>query len=205
MKRKHLVLFFLLQGLLSFALAQNEPAQEAPKKRPYIATVLTTDHKKVKGLLYRMNDDSIVVITSKVKFSDLIRKDPGQPVPDEIAISSERISTVKIKRKNSGGRGALFGFGIGATAGVLGGFISGDDPIAPYTGDFLNDLGAAIQNGFAATAEEKALAGGIGLGLAGAGTGAIIGALVKRKFNIQGSREKMHEACLELAAKIPFH
>ncbi|TMI85465.1 MAG: hypothetical protein E6H08_22510 [Bacteroidetes bacterium] len=86
------------------------------------------------------------------------------------------------------------GLGIGAVTGIIIGFASGDDKKEPYydynqdpfgVGNFI----VSINNAFAMTAGEKALAGGISLGVSGAIIGTIIGAVAKKKFIIGGKKE----------------
>ena len=93
---------------------------------------------------------------------------------------------------------ALIGLGAGVVSGVIIGLASGSDKEQPYysydqdpTG--LGNLFVGIENSFAMTAGEKALAGGIGLGMTGAITGAIIGAVAKKKFIIGGRKEKYRD------------
>ena len=77
------------------------------------------------------------------------------------------------KKRHGAGRGALIGFLVGAGTGASIGFLSGDDrcnmsPSAEW-------LGAAIC-GVSFSANEKALLGGISLGVIGTAVGAVLGA-----------------------------
>ena len=67
---------------------------------------------------------------------------------------------------------ALIGFLIGAPVGALFGYLDGDDP--PSTVGFLSAETTYLHM----TAAEKAVAGGVGLGLVGALIGAIVGSPV---------------------------
>src|SRR5204863_9953675 len=89
---------------------------------------------------------------------------------------------------NSGVKGELIELGNDVVSGVIMGYAYGDDSVAPYKGTFA-DVFIALGNSFAMTAEEKAVADGIALGLTGAITGFVIGKLAKKKFIIGGKKE----------------
>jgi uncharacterized membrane protein len=52
------------------------------------------------------------------------------------------------------------------------------------------------------TAGEKAITGGIGLGVTGAIVGTIIGAVAKKKFIIGGKKEKFHDLQGDIMKKL---
>ncbi len=95
--------------------------------------------------------------------------------------------------------------------GVIAGFASGNDPVYqnpqynssqdPYgIGYALGSFAVGINNAFAMTAGQKALVGGLGLGVSGALVGAVIGAIAHKKFIINGKKEKfdmMSESVLD--------
>jgi hypothetical protein len=113
-----------------------------------------------------------------------------------------------MKRKHSTLRGALIGFGVGAAAGIIIGLASGNDPVMTYNpGPYGDPLGleaisVAMNNSFAMTAGQKAVVGGIGLGVTGAIVGTIIGTVAKKKFVIGGKKEKFHDLQGDLMMKL---
>lgn len=103
--------------------------------------------------------------------SIVIRKNLNAP---ELEIPVFDIGVIKTRKKNSVIRGIVIGAITGFVAGGLTGLISGDDP----------------ENIFLSfTAEEKALALGTYLGLAGIGAGAIYGSVVKISIPVHGNMD----------------
>jgi hypothetical protein len=82
--------------------------------------------------------------------------------------------------------------------GAIAGFASGDDPVAPYTGDPFADVFVSVGNAFAMTAGEKAVTLGAVGGLSGALIGGITGALLRKQFVIGGKKDNYHNAQAEL-------
>jgi len=66
----------------------------------------------------------------------------------------------------------------------------------------LGTMMVAVNNAFAMTAGEKAIAGGLALGATGAIVGTIIGAVAKKKFIIGGKKEKFHDLQGEIMTKL---
>ncbi|MFI5131810.1 MAG: hypothetical protein ACHQFX_17535 [Chitinophagales bacterium] len=173
-------------GLIS-AQAQQDSTTPVEPRKTFNTSVQTLDKKTIQGRLFTINDSQLVL----KKYSDKM-----------YAIAGDNVGTVILRRKNSALRGALIGFGIGVISGVVIGFASGDDPIVqPGPNDFLG-IGAAMNNAFAMTAEEKAVACGAGLGVGGAIIGTIIGAVARKKFIIGGRKEKFRDLQAELMARI---
>ncbi|MFC0775620.1 hypothetical protein [Terrimonas alba] len=196
-------LLLLIAGLSSIiAAAQTDSAQTEKKFKNFIAKIKTTDNMLVKGLVYPgMTTDGLAI-------SRFTKTNVNSLSPAEImSIPAENIKSFTIKRKNSVLKGALIGLGIGAVTGVVIGLASGDDPIAQYpdpSTDFLGlgTISVAIQNSFAMTAGEKAVGGGIGLGVTGAIVGTVVGALVKKKFIINGKKEKLRNLQADLMMRL---
>lgn len=176
------VLLFTIQ--LSFG--QNDSTVTTKRRIPSMATIHTTGGETVKGWFYKMEDDRVVLLPSKNKNFKLVN--------DNINLGVDQIRTISFRKKNSVLKGTLLGLGIGAVTGIIIGFASGDDKKEPYY-DYNQDpygIGnffVSINNAFTMTAGEKALAGGIGLGVSGAIIGTIIGAVAKKKFIIGGKKE----------------
>ncbi len=175
---------------ITFLQAQTDSASEK-KQKIFIAAVTTMDGKTLKGHLSGVSD------------TQLILKANG----NQVRVPSENVKSFTVKRKNSAARGALIGFGIGAAAGIIIGLASGDDPVMTYPNPGEDPLGlgtmvVAVNNAFAMTAGEKALAGGLTLGATGAIVGAIIGAVAKKKFIIGGKKEKFHDLQGQLMMKL---
>lgn len=191
-----LTLTLAIISLSSFA--QTDSATTVKAVRPNMATLQFNDGTKTKGWFYSINDSQFTVLPRSVRhlkqLNSLSTTSYSYPI--------EQIHSIRLRKKNSGLKGALIGFGIGAVTGVVIGFASGDDPIATAGPNDFWGIGAAIQNAFAMTAEEKALAGGIGLGVSGALTGAVIGALIKKKFIIGGSRKVARDLNSDLMKRL---
>ena len=161
------------------------------KQKTFFTSIATMDSKTIKGTLSSVNDSQLILKTYK----------------NQLTIPAENLKSFTVKRKNSALKGALIGFGIGAATGIIIGFASGNDPVMAYPSSDndpfgLASLGVALNNAFAMTAGEKALAGGIALGGTGAIIGTIIGAVAKKKFIIGGKKEKFHDLQGELMMKL---
>jgi len=59
-----------------------------------------------------------------------------------------------------------------------------------------------MNNAFAMTAGEKAVAGGLALGASGAIVGAVVGALAKKTFVIGNKKQRFHDLQGELMMKL---
>jgi hypothetical protein len=178
--------------LMVFTLAKAQTDSATEKKQKTFATSITTmDSKIIKGTLSSVNDSQLVLKTYK----------------NQMAVPAENVKSFTIKRKNSALKGALIGFGIGAAAGIIIGLASGNDPVMSYPDPSedpfgLGSFGVAMNNAFAMTAGQKAVAGGIALGGTGAIVGTIIGAVARKKFIIGGRKEKFHDLQGELMMKL---
>lgn len=189
--------FLLLPALV---LAQQEI------KKPYLATLRLQDGSREKGWLYHVNDSQLVLLKDfKGRKVKEMMKSPELWQEKTTAFTITDIQSLTTRKKGAGGKGALIGLGVGIVTGALIGFISGDDPIKPYPADDFMGFGAlatSIHNAFAMTAGEKALVGAIGLGGAGALTGAVIGSLAKKKFILGGKKEKYRDLEGELRKRL---
>ncbi len=166
---------------ITFLQAQTDSATQK-RQKVFIASVTTMDSKSLTGSLAAVND------------TQLILKSKNQ----QMVVPAENLKSFTMKRKHSALRGALIGFGVGAAAGIIIGLASGNDPVMAYPDPYddpllLGSMGVAMNNAFAMTAGQKAVAGGIGLGVTGAIVGTIIGAVAKKKFIIGGKKEKFHD------------
>lgn len=180
------------------------------KKRIYKVSIITSDSKKSTGYLANLSDSNLYLSPSPLPFSSVKINDRLSYYP------YDGIEKIEIKRKAAAGRGAWQGALIGLAAGVIGGLVSGDDPVAPTyypTYNNPNDpfgtaLGIAfsnMSNVFRMTAGEKAVT----LGIVGAGTGSLIGALVgslvKKKFIIGRNKQKFHAMRQNILEKVYVH
>jgi len=170
------LIFLITIFSIQLVYAQTENEFEKKKEKKFIAAIKPTDGTVTKGEITGINENSI-------------------HIKNLSPYSYNQVQTISVKRKNSVLRGALIGLGVGIASGVLVGLASGDDkeqPYYPYSQDpyGIGNLFVAIENSFAMTAGEKALYGGIGLGVTGAVAGAIIGAVTKKKFTLGGKKEK---------------
>jgi len=123
---------------------------------------------KMKGCLYRVNDSSLALIPGA-----LIKQDHYSD-KEFTLIKANQMEMVKIRRKNSIGKGVLIGALSGLGAGIILGLIEGDDEPG---GDF------DIMN---YSAGEKAILYGITFMIPGAAIGAAVGS-IKIKIPINGS------------------
>ena len=183
---KKLSLLIVCLATIFVSQAQQDSTVSFSKMKKYNVRIRTMDDKTIGGRFTAINDSEVV----------LMRSANGSYV-----IPAENIKSFTMKRKNSGLRGALIGFGVGALTGVIIGLASGDDPLmepSPY--DF--GITAAINNAFAMTAQEKAVMNGIGLGATGAIVGAIIGAVAHKKFIIGGKKHKYVDMQSRLMMKL---
>ena len=182
-------LFLLFAGMLALMTIQAQP--DAKKQKQFIASIKGMDNTIIKGRLVAVNDSQVILKSYS----------GNQRVP------VENITTLTLKRKNSVLKGTLIGFGIGAVTGIIIGLASGNDPIMPYPDPyedplFVGTMVAGINNAFAMTAGQKAVAGGLALGTTGAIVGAIVGAVAKKKFIIGNKKERFHDLQGELMMKL---
>jgi len=167
---------------ITFLRAQTDSATQK-RQKVFIASVTTMDSKSLTGSLAAVNDTQLILKSNNQR----------------MVVPAENLKSFTMKRKHSALRGALIGFGVGSAAGIIIGLASGNDPVMTYNpgpyGDplGLEAIGVAMNNSFAMTAGQKAVFGGIGLGVTGAVVGTIIGAVAKKKFIIGGKKEKFHD------------
>ena len=194
-------LFALLVTGLSVS-AQTDTTAPSKKTSPRIATVHTLDGKKLKGWLYSMDENNIYLLSTKTKQVQLKDYKALDLTSGRFSINVSQINTISTQKKNGGLKGALIGLGVGAAAGAIMGFASGDDPMKPYTGEPISDFFIALANSFALTAEEKAAGGAVTGALTGALTGFIIGKLAKKKFIIGGKKDNYRDLQGELMKRL---
>jgi len=205
--KPQLLLSAILVSSLTCLNAQIDSSalSSAPVKKhvPSSATVKLSSGLVTKGWLYQVNDSQLVVLHAK---KSRLRKltEAGYNPYDHLGIMAvEQIKSISVRRKNSGLKGALLGMGAGVLTGVILGYMEGDDPIMEYNGsDIFGGIAAALNNAFAMTAGEKALAYGSFLGVSGGIVGGIVGALAKKKFTIGGRKERFHDLQGELMKRL---
>jgi len=173
-----------------FSQAQTD-STSGKKQKVFNATVTTMDSKTLKGSLFTVNDTQLISRTND----------------QQMVVPAENLKSFTVKRKHSALRGALIGFGVGAAAGIIIGLASGSDPVMAYPNPnedplLIGSMVVAMNNAFAMTAGQKAVAGGLGLGATGAIVGTIIGSVAKKKFIIGGKKEKFHDLQGELMKKL---
>jgi hypothetical protein len=183
----------------SFAQSEALPVtQELRKvKQPSRAYVQTPAKQKIKGWLYACNDSQVVLVRS---LKDLSTPEFETSI---IRIPIEQINQVSLRKKNSILNGALIGFGAGVLTGVIIGFASGDDQKMPVDNvDPISGMFGSLYNAFTMTAGEKALYGGMAMGVAGTITGIIIGSVAKKKFIIGGKKQTYRDLQSELMMRL---
>jgi len=199
---------FLLAALPFYGLQAQDDSTPAPKKTvPNIATLKTLDGKVLKGWLYQVNDSQIVLLNKGSQYRKMADNANADKYASTHAVQIEQVQSLTLRKKNSVMKGLLIGLGTGIVTGAVIGLVSGDDPVAAYP-DPNNDpfglgtFATALNNAFAMTAGEKAVAGAVGLGTVGAITGIIIGAIVKKKFIIGGSKKRVRDLEGELRQRL---
>jgi len=181
--KQNLLLAVLLAAVLS-AAAQKDSIATNNSTSPRLATISTMDGAKFKGWFYKIDDNKIYLLPAGQSAKQAM-SNPGITNDNgHYNIDALQINTISLKKKNAGLRGALIGFGVGAAAGVIAGFASGDD-------DPTNDW-------FALTAGEKAVVFGALGGVTGALIGGIAGALAKKFFVIGGKKDLYRNERAEL-------
>ena len=210
MKKSITFLGFCLLGISVHisVMAQELTADDSLtlKKRIYRVSVITSDSKKNSGYLANLSDSNLYLSPTPLHLSLVTTKDYLS------SYSYDHLEKIEIKRKGAVGRTALQGALIGLAAGVIAGFVSGDDPVAPTYNNpndpFGNALGNAfssISNAFRMTAGEKAVAGGIVGAATGGLIGAIVGSLVKKKFIIGRNKERFQAMKQNILEKLYVH
>ena len=187
---KKLFLIAACSIAIVFSQAQTDSAT-AKKQKIFITSVTTMDGKTLKGSLSAVSDTQLILKTYN----------------QQMVVPAENLKSFTMKRKHSALRGALIGFGVGAAAGIIIGLASGSDPVMAYPNPNEDPLGlgtmvVAMNNAFAMTAGQKAVAGGLGLGATGAIVGTIIGSVAKKKFIIGGKKEKFHDLQGDIMKKL---
>lgn len=173
----------LLILIVVMLIVKDSKAQDSPylKKVTYKVTILkNSDYSVSSGYLASFSDSSVHVSASAVNFRGYANTNLHS-----LNVHYNDISDISLKRKGSTVTGILIGAISLAAIGVVAGFGSGDDPPV--------DPNVFIRFSSPVTAGEKAQL----LGLAGAATGGIIGALLgsvnNKTFIIKGKKEPFDE------------
>jgi len=174
----HAILLLLLVCAINPLTAQDSTSL---KYRTFRITVYGPDKIITSGWLANITDSSVLVSSQPVRFgipADI--KEPPKP------IIFTRLQTVDIKRKNGGTRGLLIGLASGFIIGAVIGLASGDD-----TEGFIRF-----------SAGEKALAGGVLLGAVSGLAGVVVGAVSRKRFNLQGNKENLNQMRLRILESV---
>ncbi|HEU4573538.1 MAG TPA: hypothetical protein VFS36_00945 [Chitinophagaceae bacterium] len=192
--------------------AQTDTLGKKKKPVPNIAIILTTKGIRTKGWLYQVNDSQVVLY--KGKAGNMVKLPAGKKDLSLLnEIQATQIEQISFKKRNNATKGALIGLGAGVLLGVVTGLIEGSDKVYPYPnpspstdpyglGTAIETFAIGLNNVFALTAGQKAVLYGAGLGSIGCITGAIIGAVAKKKFVIQGKKEKFRDLQGELMRRL---
>lgn len=178
--------------LIIFSTTYSQTEIVNPKHKTLKFTISTTEAKTQKGFLTEFKDTTLLISLNPYPYGTL-----NLSTNEYKQYSIQDISSIKMQRKGSVGRGILIGTISGAFIGIASGFIAGDDKI--YT---AQEDPWGIANAFRLTATEKAL--GLGtLGALGGGiTGGIIGALAHKKFIIGGKKENFDSMKMTVLEKV---
>ncbi len=158
------------------------------KKKTFKVTIYDRQSQIHQGYLQNIGDSSLTLIQSSTQF--------GGTGNGEL-IQYPEITSIAIKRKGSASRGVIYGAVGGFVIGAIIGLASGDDPVVPPEEDFWG-----FSNMFRLTAVQKAVGGGLLLSGAGAAVGGITGALIKKKFTINGNKENFEAMRMQTLDKI---
>jgi hypothetical protein len=176
------------------------------KQLPSNAFVKLSSGLVTKGWLYQVNDSQLVVLHAKKTRLKKLNETDYNPNDHTSIMAVDQIKSISVRRKNAGLKGALLGLAAGVLTGVIAGYLEGDDPIMQYdpsTDPFgFGGLFVALNNAFAMTAGEKALAYGGALGVCCGVAGGVIGTLAKKKFSIGGRKERFHDRQGELMRRL---
>lgn len=188
---RKLIIMILISSFFS-AIAQKDSLATSKKQKKFIAVIQTNTGKYDRGMISQLEDSSILIKTLpglKTNFSSGKKRN----LTGSSSYAAENIETIKIQRYKAPKRGALIGAGVGLVVGAVIGLASGSDEIQPYPTEDFFGIGAfavALNNAFAMTAGEKAVAYGFVGASSGAIVGVLVGALAKKKFIINGNRQK---------------
>jgi hypothetical protein len=187
-------IFLIAICIVTNANGQQKDINDSTKLKPriYKANLLTYNSKEyIRGYLANLSDSVMYLSQSPLLFGS------GKPDDHLSDYSYNNLEKVVIQRKGSVGRGAWKGALIGLGAGVITGFVLGNDPpVTPPSGSYELVQGLAVAVGYALAEEFRTTAfqKAIFLGVAGAGTGCLIGVIVggitHKKFLIGRNQQK---------------
>lgn len=179
MKRFSFASFSSVLIVFAGLLLQSAIAQDSLVLKPatYKATITFTDKRFVQDYLVDFTDTSLLTRSSPFRFRYYSNNSNAVSVP------YTQIDNVVIKRKGNGGRGALIGLFSGAALGGIIGAITYKD-----CDGCLFDFGIGFDIGVGA------FLGSMG----GTLTGLIIGSLMKKRFIINGQRDKFEQMKLSV-------
>ncbi len=166
MKKDKSLINYVLAIIVISCFINHSYSQENSERQKFYNTWIrfTNDSLKLKGILYELQDSSIVISNS------LVVKNYPDGDYELTRIYIQEIAKIKTRREKNTGRGILIGAVSGFAIGGIIGFMEGDDP----------------PGWFAWTAGEKATIYGTLLGGCGAITGGAIGT-IRIKFTINGN------------------
>jgi len=146
------------------------------KMKVYLAKIKTTSGKKIKAWLYDTDEEKIYLVSKSTNLFHITKLEPTS------SIAVNEVKTLKLRRRNSIGkglgRGALAGAGLGFLFGVTnsGAFADGDKPVT--YGGIMSVFGL----------------------MGGSVVGAVFGSLNKDSFNWNGEQEKYNKVKERLRA-----
>ena len=152
----------LLLCIYHFGFCTEGYSQQTAEKKIkiYNAIITTSQKQKLSGVFLEVQDSSVTIISSDEK----------------IKVPATSIMVIKIKRKGAVGRGATIGGLSGVGLGLIIGLASGDDE-CPQGSWCIYQMSAG----------DKALAGGLALGISGTIVGMTIGAVSRaEKIHVNG-------------------
>ena len=104
--KKSLLVLLIFFSCLSFASAQKK----------YMVKVTTLDNKVYKGLMFQVRDKDFLILPNSAHWDF---KDKENNILRTKVFDFRNVKNIKIRRKGSVAKGAIFGFFVGSAAAVL--------------------------------------------------------------------------------------
>ena len=167
MKKCTIILLLVAAGVWQLR-AQDSLFVASPPSKDYITTIKLEDPRK-----FPLHVTIVEIRDSSLILSPLITKKDFSPSMFPLTeVTVFDIESIKIHRPNRIIRGALNGVIIGFAIGAIAGLADGSDPQEEW---------------FSMTAGQKAVLGGIAMGVFGGAAGALVGPMLSVNFPINGS------------------
>lgn len=172
---------------VSLFLSLFTNAQDTVKYKPVVFKIRAVQSTTTTGYLSAISDSALFISSTSVSFNPLTSF-----VTQDRQVDYENLREVYLSRKGSAVRGLVTGAVVGAVSGAIIGLASGDD----YK---KNDGGWCL---FCMTTGQKVVGYGILFGTTGSLVGVVVGATARKKFIINGNRNRLQDIRNEVMRKI---